>query len=151
MRRQSVLASHVSQVYNRCRRALARLGTGRVRSGNDVSEVRDLQVRVAVVGHPAHRPLLEDVLGAGNYNVLFVDSPMGAYSEIARSMPDRIIVCVETDDLQGFQLLSMLKLDPRTRSIPVITYVGYPADEGASAFRDENDALVRDSPATMMH
>jgi CheY-like chemotaxis protein len=122
-----------------------------MRPVSDVNDVRGVQERVAVVGHPAHRPLLEDVLGAGNYNVLFVDSTMGAYSEIARSLPDRIIVCVETDDLQGFQLLSMLKLDPRTRSIPVVTYVGYPADEGASALRDESDALLRDSPATMMH
>ncbi len=151
MRRQLTLALRVSHAYSRCRSALARLRTPRVGPTNPVDAVSPVQQRVAVVGDPGQRPPLEDVLGAGNYDVEFVDSTMGAYSEITRSLPDRIIVCVETDDLQGFQLLSMLKLDPRTRGIPVVTYVGYPAQQGATAFRDDSDALVRDSSAMMMH
>jgi PleD family two-component response regulator len=151
MRRQLTLALRVSHAYSRCRSALARLRTRRVSPTNPVNEVGHVQQRVAVIGDPSQRPPLEDVLGAGNYDVEFVDSTMGAYSEIVRSLPDRIIVCVETDDLQGFQLLSMLKLDSRTRGIPMVTYVGYPAQEGPAAFRDDNDAFVRDSSAMRMH
>jgi CheY-like chemotaxis protein len=145
------LALRVSHAYSRCRSALARLRTRPVGPTNPVNDSGHVQQRVAVIGDPAQRPPLEDVLGDGHYDVEFVDSSMGAYSEIVRSLPDRIIVCVETDDLQGFQLLSMLKLDPRTRGIPVVTYVGCPAQAGATAFRDDNDALVRDASAMMMH
>jgi CheY-like chemotaxis protein len=31
-------------------------------------------------------------------------------------------LCIRLDDLNGFQVLSMLKLDEGTRDIPVLTY-----------------------------
>jgi hypothetical protein len=40
-------------------------------------------------------------------------------------MPDRVILCCDLDDESGFQLLSMLKADQRTRNIPALTCVGY--------------------------
>jgi CheY-like chemotaxis protein len=33
-----------------------------------------------------------------------------------------VILCVRIDDADGFQVLSMLKLDDETREIPVLTY-----------------------------
>lgn len=65
--------------------------------------------------------LLETVLDAGQYDVVFVESTEHAYSHIKRLTPHLIIVCLDIDDLDGFQVLSMLKLDNETRNIPVVT------------------------------
>jgi len=45
-----------------------------------------------------------------------------AYSQIKRVQPNLVILCVRIDDAEGFQVLSMLKLDDETRGIPVLTY-----------------------------
>src|SRR5438477_11807544 len=66
--------------------------------------------------------LLETVLDAGHYDVVFVESNEHAYSQIKRVHPDLVILCVRIDDTDGFQVLSMLKLDADTRRIPVLTY-----------------------------
>ena len=79
---------------------------------------------IAVVGSPEHRPPLEEMVGAGAYRVLFVDEIEGAHSRIAQAMPDRVVLCCAVDDISGFQLLSMLKADRRTRDIPALTYLG---------------------------
>jgi CheY-like chemotaxis protein len=84
---------------------------------------------LVVVGAPELRPPLEDVVGAGAYEVVFVESIEGAHLRIAQAMPDRVILCCEIDDASGFQLLSMLKADRRTRHIPALTCVGYTGPE----------------------
>ena len=59
--------------------------------------------------------LLETVLDAGHYDVVFVESSEHAYSQIKRVQPNLVILCVRIDDADGFQVLSMLKLDEETR------------------------------------
>ena len=66
--------------------------------------------------------LLERVLAAGHYDVVFVESNDHAYSQIKRVQPHLVILCVHIDDVDGFQVLSMLKLDEATRRIPILTY-----------------------------
>lgn len=66
--------------------------------------------------------LLETVLEAGHYNVVFVESSEHAYSQIKRVQPNLVILCVRLEDPNGFQVLSMLKLDQETCGIPVLTY-----------------------------
>ena len=61
------------------------------------------------------------MLDAGQYDVVFVESTEHAYSHIKRLTPHLIIVCLDIDDLDGFQVLSMLKLDDETKGIPVVT------------------------------
>src|SRR3989442_14304358 len=77
---------------------------------------------VIVNGNAEILELLETVLDAGHYDVVFVESNAHAYSQIKRVRPDLVILCVRIEDLDGFQVLSMLKLDEDTRSIPVLTY-----------------------------
>jgi CheY-like chemotaxis protein len=77
---------------------------------------------VIVNGSAEILELLETVLEAGHYDVVFVESSAHAYSQIKRVQPNLVILCVRTDDLDGFQVLSMLKLDADTRDIPVLTY-----------------------------
>jgi CheY-like chemotaxis protein len=66
--------------------------------------------------------LLETVLDAGHYDVVFVESTAHAYSQIKRVQPDLAILCVRMDDAEGLRVLSMLKLDADTRAIPILTY-----------------------------
>jgi PleD family two-component response regulator len=66
--------------------------------------------------------LLETVLEAGRYDVVFVESNEHAYSQIKLVQPNLVILCVRLEDTQGFQVLSMLKLDADTSAIPVLTY-----------------------------
>jgi CheY-like chemotaxis protein len=77
---------------------------------------------VIVNGNPEILELLETVLDAGHYDLVFVESSARAYSQIKRVQPNLVILCVRTDDLDGFHVLSMLKLDDETRDIPVLTY-----------------------------
>ena len=77
---------------------------------------------VIVNGTSEMLDLLETVLDAGHYDVVFVESSQHAYSQIKRVQPNLVVLCVRIDDADGFQVLSMLKLDEETRQIPVLTY-----------------------------
>ncbi len=84
--------------------------------------VRSTSQQVVVVSKQTQlNGLLETVLDAGQYDVVFVESTEHAYSHIKRLTPHLIIVCLDIDDLDGFQVLSMLKLDEDTKAIPVVT------------------------------
>src|SRR6266705_6814211 len=85
---------------------------------------------VIVNGSPDVLDVLDTVLEAGHYDVVFVESNEHAYSQIKRVHPDLVILCVVIDNMDGFQVLSMLKLDEETRGIPVLTYTTeYAGDE----------------------
>jgi PleD family two-component response regulator len=77
---------------------------------------------VIVNGSTDMMTLLETVLDAGHYDVVFVESNEHAYSHIKRVQPNLVILCMRIEDRDGFQVLSMLKLDDETRRIPVVTY-----------------------------
>src|SRR5262245_32086251 len=77
---------------------------------------------VIINGSPEVLELLETVLDAGHYDIVFVESSAHAYSQINRVKPDLVILCVNMIDGDGVQVLSMLKLDPDTRSVPIVTY-----------------------------
>jgi CheY-like chemotaxis protein len=84
--------------------------------------VRGTSQQVVVVSKQSQlNGLLETVLDAGQYDVVFVESTEHAYSHIKRLTPRLIIVCLDIDDMDGFQVLSMLKLDADTKDIPVVT------------------------------
>jgi CheY-like chemotaxis protein len=84
--------------------------------------VRATSQQVVVVSKQSQlNGLLETVLDAGQYDVVFVESTEHAYTHIKRLNPHLIIVCLDIDDLDGFQVLSMLKLDPDTKGIPLVT------------------------------
>ena len=84
---------------------------------------------VIVNGNAAILNVLETVLDAGHYDVVFVEPTAHAYSQIKRVQPNLVILCVNLDDLDGIQVLSMLNLDADTRDIPVLTYTTNNEDE----------------------
>ena len=87
-----------------------------------LSAAPQAQKVVIVNGNAAILGLLETMLDAGHYDVVFVESSQHAYSQIKRVQPNLVILCVRIEDPAGFQVLSMLKLDDETRGIPVLTY-----------------------------
>ena len=108
---------------------------------------------VIVNGSAEMLELLETVLEAGHYDVVFVESNEHAYSQIKRVQPNLVILCMELDDPAGFQVLSMLKLDDDTRAIPVLTYTteneGDEQDEEVSEAADE--PILGPKPALQMN
>ena len=97
--------------------------------------------------------LLETVLDAGHYDVVFVESSTHAYSQIKRVHPDLVILCVGMDDAEGLQVLSMLKLDAETSRIPILTYAGErEADESDEDVSEPSEAeIFAPKPAVWMN
>ena len=87
-----------------------------------VSTTAGTQKVVIVNGSPQILELLENVLEAGRYDIVFVESSSHAYSQIKRVQPNLVILCVQIDVMETFQVLSMLKLDDDTRNIPILTF-----------------------------
>jgi PleD family two-component response regulator len=121
---------------------------GRRTQSNDVTA----QKVVIVNGGNEVPELLDTVLDAGSYDVVFVEAIAHAYSQIKRVQPQLVILCVHMDDVEGFRVLSMLKLDAETRSIPVLTYTiengNEPEEEEPEVLEDE---MFTVKPALQMH
>ena len=59
---------------------------------------------VIVNGSAEILELLDTVLDAGHYDVVFVESSQHAYSQIKRVQPNLVILCVRIEDPAGFQV-----------------------------------------------
>lgn len=63
------------------------------------------------------------LLDAEHYDIVFAESSEHAYSHIRREQPNLVILFMRMENASDFRVLSMLKLDPDTESIPVLTYI----------------------------
>jgi CheY-like chemotaxis protein len=121
------------------------------RGPNNITAMTATQKVVIVNGSTEILELLETVLDAGHYDVVFVESSARAYSQIKRVQPNLVILCVRIEDMNGFQVLSMLKLDEDTRGIPVLTYTteyeGQDSEEEAAEPSDVE--IFAPKPATV--
>lgn len=106
---------------------------------------------VVVNSSPEILTLAERVLTNGNYDVVFVESIAHAYSQIRRVQPNLVILCLRIGDRDAFQLLSMLKLDPETKRIPVLTYTAEdtPARDAGEAERPGTEFFSNYAAARM--
>ena len=96
--------------------------------------------------------LLETVLEAGQYDVVFVESTEHAYTHIKRLSPSLIIVCLDIDEMDGFHVLSMLKLDSQTKGIPVVTCTVSTSEEDTQGDAPEPpDEVFYEAPALCMN
>ncbi len=100
--------------------------------------------KVVIVNGSTDMPtLLETVLEAGHYDLVFVESSDHAYSQIKRLQPHLIILCMRFEDDDGFQVLSMLNMDDETRRIPVITYTTeYDGEEAEQEAPDTSEMEI---------
>ena len=99
--------------------------------------------------------MLEAVLDAGRYDMVFVESSDHAYSQIKKVLPNLVILCARIENLEGFQLLTMLKLDAETSDIPVLTYTteyeGQDLEAAVSQFAEDEEELLPSRPALRMN
>lgn len=108
---------------------------------------------VIINGSPEVLELLETVLDAGHYDIVFVESSAHAYSQVKRVKPDLVILCVNMIDGDGLQVLSMLKLDEETKNVPIVTYTAErneDASEEALAEPSETE-IFAPKPAVWMN
>jgi PleD family two-component response regulator len=108
------------------RGTLPELAGGR-RAGTQMAQTHQVAAKpvqkvVVVNGSTDVLGMLETVLDAGRYDMVFVESSDHAYSQIKRVLPNLVILCTRIEQLEGFHLLTMLKLDAETKDIPVLTY-----------------------------
>jgi PleD family two-component response regulator len=105
-----------------------------------------VQKVVVVNGNTEVLGILETVLDAGRYDMVFVESSERAYSQIKKTVPNLVILCTRIEALEGFQLLTMLKLDAETRDIPVLTYTteyeGQDFDTAISQLAEEEEEFL---------
>ena len=117
--------------------------------------VPPVQKVVVVNGNTEVLGMLESVLDAGRYDMVFVESGEHAYTQIKKVLPNLVILCTRIERLDGFQLLTMLKLDPQTRDIPVLTctteYEGQDFDTAISQLADEEEDSLPVRPALRMN
>jgi CheY-like chemotaxis protein len=118
-----------------------------------VSSGAATQKVVIVNGSAEILELLETVLDAGRYDIVFVESSAHAYSQIKRVQPNLVILCVRIDDMETFQVLSMLKIDEETRNIPILTYTadveGQESEDEASEPAEAD--MFAGAPVLRMH
>jgi len=118
-----------------------------------------VQKVVVVNGNAEVLGMLEAVLDAGRYDMVFVESSDHAYAQIRKVRPHLVIVCANIAEPGAFLLLTMLKLDPETRDIPVLTHTRTFERNGhqgagvvAQPAEDEEDLLPgRPAPALRMN
>jgi twitching motility two-component system response regulator PilH len=117
--------------------------------------VAPVQKVVVVNGNTEVLGMLESVLDAGRYDMVFVESSEHAYSQIKKVLPNLVILCTRIDSLDGFQLLTMLKLDPETRDLPVLTctteHEGQDFDTAVSQLADEEEDVAQARQALRMN
>jgi response regulator RpfG family c-di-GMP phosphodiesterase len=67
---------------------------------------------------------VEPMLGSNRFRVEFLDKDATPYVAIRQRRPDLVVLCFAPDDEEACQVLQMLQLDPSTRKLPILTYVG---------------------------
>lgn len=99
---------------------------------------------ILVGGGPEALAYVEPLLPEGAYEVDFAEHYDGPYGVIRRERPDLVILCLRIEDHEGFRLLTMLRLDPVTAAIPVLTYT---TEFEGQAFEgvDEDDLTALDA------
>jgi PleD family two-component response regulator len=117
--------------------------------------ITPVQKVVVVNGNTEVLGMLETVLDAGRYDMVFVESSDRAYSQIKKVLPNLVILCARIEELNGFQLLTMLKLDDETKGIPVLTYTteyeGQDFDSAISQLAEDEEEMLPSRPALRMN
>jgi CheY-like chemotaxis protein len=85
---------------------------------------------VIVVGKPGQQ-VPESAFDTLEYDVVVLEPVTHAYTQVRRVSPTLIVMCLSLDDIDSFQLLTMLRLDPETASIPIRMFVASEAEAPA--------------------
>ena len=120
-----------------------------------IAAAKPVQKVVVVNGNTEVLGMLETVLDAGRYDMVFVESSDRAYSQIKRVLPNLVILCTRIEHLEGFHLLTMLKLDAETKDIPVLTYTtereGQDFETAVAQLGEDDEEMFQSAPVLRMN
>ncbi|MBM3770566.1 MAG: response regulator [Acidimicrobiia bacterium] len=125
----------------------ARLSEGRIAS----QAAQSTQKVVIVNGGDEVAGFLDTIIEAGPYDVVFVESAAHAYSQVKKVEPNLIILCLDLNGDDGFRVLSMLKLDPDTCEIPLLTYATGADHTPVNPTQSSDDLVFTPSPTRRMN
>ena len=100
---------------------------------------------IIIVGQPGQQ-VPESAFDGLDYDVVVLEPLTHAYSQVRRVKPALIVMSLSLDDDDCFQLLTMLKLDRETASIPIRMFV---ASEEEAPGEEVENTDVDESFATM--
>ena len=110
------------------------------------------QTVVIVNGTQDMLEVLDTVLEPGHYDVVIADSTNDAYSLVKQIRPHLVLLGLRVDNLDGYQVLSMLKLDSETNSIRIVTCTaGDDPQEPLGGLADTLDEVLSYKPALRMN
>lgn len=90
---------------------------------NLLSRDANRQLAVFIGGGTEVLAHVEPILVGRAFDIEFVAMDDEPYGTVAALKPDIVVVNLDLDHEAGFQLLTMLRLDPETAHIPVLSYV----------------------------
>lgn len=110
------------------------------------------QTVVIVNGTQDMLNVLDKVLEPGHYDVVISDSTNDAYSLIKRVRPHLVLLGLRVDNLDGYQVLSMLKLDAETRHLRIVTCTADDdEEEPVGGLAETLDDVLSSKPALRMN
>jgi CheY-like chemotaxis protein len=96
-----------------------------------------------VEDHPILIRLLEEQIEQFGYRVYHAKNGKEALKKTAADLPDLILLDIRLPELDGFQVASMIRQDPKTRSIPILAVSGLPGDKEKCVKSGCNDYLAK--------
>jgi len=110
------------------------------------------QTVVIVNGTADMLEALDTVLEPGHYDVVIANSTNDAYTLIKRVKPHLVLLGLRIDNLDGYQVLSMLKLDPETTHTRIVACTtNDDPEEPAGGLADSLDEVLSHKPALRMN
>lgn len=94
--------------------------TTHIASVQPIQRARGLR-KVMIVTPDAGCSMPDGLLAAVDSDVVFIEPVARAYSKARSLAPHLVIMCLSDHDVAGCRLMAMLRLDPQTAQIPVVT------------------------------
>jgi len=83
--------------------------------------------RVLVVDDDADaRGVTQQVLEHAGYEVVAAESGADALAFLARERPSLVLLDLRMDDMDGYEVLTMIEFDPTLKGVPVVVISGQP-------------------------
>lgn len=78
-----------------------------------------------VEDNPASLELMRYLLHSGGYQTLLATNGQEALEHLARTLPDLVLTDIQMPVLDGYELLSRIRISPRTRGLLVVALTAY--------------------------
>lgn len=124
---------------------------GRYSSAKDIMSEADDQPKTVLIADDDHatRTFLDAAARKLGHNTILVDNGKDAFEQAKKERPDLILLDILMPDIDGYTDLRLLRLNWRTRSIPVIVISGYADQADADRCLTSGANFFLPKPATV--